>query len=337
MLARKFGGAERLFVDFCIALAESGEDVQAICLAGSDSASLLKDHDSIKLATIKVLGSWDMFASGKIAALLKEHGSQVVQAHLARGALLAGRACAQLGLPLVVTTHNYIDPKYYRHVSMLVPPTRAQADYYLGKGIPEERISLIRHFSPLEKAVNVRRGTDKHLRFVAVGRLVHKKGFHVLLESFARLAEKQGERISLDIGGAGPEEASLKQMIARLGLQDRVRLVGWIDDVAAFLQTGDVFVLPSLDEPFGIVVIEAMASGVAIVSTTSQGPSETLDQDTAWLSEVNDVESLAQAMQQASGSAEQRHQKALKAQEVFGARYSKEAIIPQFMKLYASL
>ena len=89
MLAGGLGGAERLFVDFCIALAEAGDEIQAICRKDSAAAGMLQHHKDIKLATVSVWGNWDLLAKIKIASLLKNHGSQVVQAHLARGALLA--------------------------------------------------------------------------------------------------------------------------------------------------------------------------------------------------------------------------------------------------------
>ena len=115
---------------------------------------------------------------------------QMVQAHLARGAILAGKACEKLGLPLVVTTHNYIDVKYYKHVSMLVPPTKDQYAYYLSRGIASDRMRIINHFSPIKPERKIIKSSFEKQRIVALGRLVRKKGFHVLLEAFAMLKKK---------------------------------------------------------------------------------------------------------------------------------------------------
>ncbi len=334
MLAKKFGGAERLFVDFCIALAESGENVQAICQQGSEAARLLQNRPGIRLESIRVLGSWDFLAKAKIRKLLVEHSSEVVQAHLARGALLAGKACDALGLPLVVTTHNYIDLKYYRYVSKLVPPTHAQLDYYVSRGFPREKITLIRHFSPLDISHRPLAGDREELRLVSVGRLVEKKGFHVLLGAFAGL---ENSKLRLEIGGSGPERQRLQGMINELGLQERVRLAGWIENVEDFLSRGDIFVLPSLDEPFGIVVLEAMAAGMPIVSTRSQGPREILSDETAWLCDIDDENSMRSALEQALSSRQERLRRGNNAQQVFKSNYSKEVIIPRFKSLYASL
>ncbi len=337
MLARGFGGAERLFVDMCLSFAEAGQQVQAICQTDSKSAALLSKHPEVKLQTISVLGAWDPFAKRTIRRLLEQHGSQIVQAHLARGAFLAGQACKKAGLPLVVTTHNYIDIKYYKYVTVLVPPTRDQYTYYLGKGIEAERMKIINHFSPidpLEKTVNSNPTT---LHIVTLGRLVRKKGYHVLLEAFARLGALVDRKCVLHIGGTGPEQQSLRAQINALGLEDKVNMVGWVDDVAGFLQKGDLFVIPSLDEPFGIVVLEAMAIGLPIVSSDCQGPREILDEDIAWLSKKGDADSLAMALHKACADHKERVRKSENARQRFKQMYSKQAVIPEFIALFDSL
>ncbi len=337
MLAQGFGGAERLFVDLCVSLSGSGQDVQAVCSVGSKAAQILAQHAAVKLQLINILGVWDPFAAGKIITVLKQHKSQVVQAHLARGALLAGKACKKLALPLVVTTHNYINTKYYKYVTVLVPPTRDQYAYYLSKGMNAEHMKIINHFTPIKPAANVVQGNQDILRIVTMGRLVRKKGFHVLLEAFCKLEKTPGLQTELCIGGTGPEQQALSGQISSLRLQNKVRMIGWVDDVKSFLEGGDLFVLPSLDEPFGIVVIEAMATGIPIVSTASSGPGEILDSDTAWLCKVGDVEALTKALQEACENQQDRKRKSENALQRFRAQYSEEAVIPEFIGLYTSL
>ncbi|MFT7460543.1 MAG: glycosyltransferase involved in cell wall biosynthesis [Planctomycetota bacterium] len=337
MLAKGFGGAERLFVDLCIYLSEAGLQVQAICITGSKSAQLLSRHPEVLLQTISVLGTWDPFAPFKIARLLKAHKTQVVQAHLARGAILSGKACNKLGLPLVVTTHNYIDIKYYKHVSVLLPPTKHLRAYYLSKGIDADKLKIINHFSPIEPEKIIVHNKRETIHILALGRLVHKKGFHVLLDAFAKIQLEGSTHCELHIGGTGPEQQALLTQIRALGLEDKVSLIGWVDDVASFLKEGDVFVLPSLDEPFGIVVLEAMAMGLPIVSMDSQGPKEILDEDSAWLFTTGDSTSLAATLQDACNNQDERKRKGDNALLRFKNKYSKQAVIPEFMALYHSL
>ncbi len=337
MLAKGFGGAERLFVDMCVAFSKAGLEVQAICQTGSAAADILKESNQIQLKTVAVLGTWDFFAVKKIQTMLSEHKSELVQAHLARGALLAGKACRNLHLPLIVTTHNYIDPKYYRFVTMLVPPTLDQYNYYLQQGVAPERMTKIDHFSPLHAISPRPKEAGKIIGLRALGRLVEKKGFDVLIDAFAELIQNDEQEYELHIGGSGPQQEALQAQINHLGLDLNVKLVGWIKDAQTFLQEGDIFVLPSRDEPFGIVVIEAMAAGIAIVSTDCEGPTEILDENTAWLCKKNNATELSRALKRAASSVALRLEKSRQASKKFKQCYSAEAVIPRFIDLYSQV
>ena len=107
----------------------------------------------------------------------------------------------------------------------------------------------------------------------------------------------RGLSAKIILGGDGPEKSALEKLAADLDINDSVTFSGWVDDVPDFLAQGPIFVLPSLDEPFGIVVLEAMAQGKIIVSTRSQGPREILDDTTAYLCPTDDPTALADALQ----------------------------------------
>lgn len=83
---------------------------------------------------------------------------------------------------------------------------------------------------------------------------------HVLLKAFRRFLD-EGNRAALHIGGDGPERKHLQQLAVTLELGRNVKFHGWVDDTGSFIKRSDVMVLPSLDEPFGIVVLEVMAKG----------------------------------------------------------------------------
>jgi glycosyltransferase involved in cell wall biosynthesis len=101
-------------------------------------------------------------------------------------------------------------------------------------------------------------------RFVAIGRLVAQKHFALMLRAFAR-AVQPGE--TLTIFGDGPERPSLEALAASLGIADRVRFAGHVADAPARLPDYDVLLLSSRYEGVPAVVIEALAAGLAVVST----------------------------------------------------------------------
>jgi glycosyltransferase involved in cell wall biosynthesis len=91
--------------------------------------------------------------------------------------------------------------------------------------------------------------------------------------------------VRLDILGDGPERTRLEVLTVDLGLQDRVRFFGWLDQAqcARQLRDSDVLVLPSLCECGGAVVLEAMACGIPVVATDWGGPADYLDASCGFL------------------------------------------------------
>lgn len=141
---------------------------------------------------------------------------------------------------------------------------------------------------PADKLVVIPNGVDDEVpsgqmparaRFAApgeplifhIGRLVPEKGASVLLEAFARLP-----RGRLVIAGGGPWEKHLRERAEKLGVGDRVRFAGFVDDAtrAALFHHADVTVVPSTYEPFGIVALEAMAMGSPVVVSDVGGLAE---------------------------------------------------------------
>jgi glycogen(starch) synthase len=113
-------------------------------------------------------------------------------------------------------------------------------------------------------------------RFVfAVGRVVDKKGFDLLLKGFSSVTADHPE-VDLVIGGDGAALPALKELAAHLGITDRVRFPGRLSrlQVAAFMARADIVVMPSRLEPFGIVVLEAWRAGRPVVATSHGGPRE---------------------------------------------------------------
>jgi len=115
----------------------------------------------------------------------------------------------------------------------------------------------------------------KEHNFVYVGRISPEKNLKTLIEAFYEL--KRSEERSMDWGlvlvGDGPQRKDIEQLVVELGLQKDVVFVGGVPwrDVAKFYAVSDVFVLPSLSEPWGLVVNEAMACGLPVVVSKRAG------------------------------------------------------------------
>lgn len=336
MLGKGFGGAERYFVDLTVALARLGHEVQAICHKNFQALDQLASINTLQVDTVAPMGWWDLLAQRQIRNAIARYRPQIVQAHLARGAYMAGKACAALGIPLVVKTHNYVDMKYYRNVDCLVATTADQKKYLLSNGIEEHRISVIPNFSSIDPVKKIVSTNNSKMVIACYGRLVRKKGVDILLRATKALIDS-GRPAVLHIGGEGPEHESLINFSRTLGLDQHVRFCGWINDIGAFTRDADVFVLPSLDEPFGIAVLEMMALGKPIIATRTRGPLEILNDETARLVEPGNVQQLEAALRWAADNREERLQKAERALVVFTEKYARDIVVPKLIRLYEGL
>ena len=330
MLARRLGGGEQVFIDLCGAVASRGHEVLAIGAAESDAMDALDRRSDLQCARVRCHGTWDPLCRWAIGRLLKRCEPDVVQTHMARASALGGSAARSAGYPTLAMLHTMIDLKYYRAIDLFVPTTPDQEAYLRKNGVSADRIERIPHFRSMAPVAAARTRRQADCVVKTLGRFVHKKGFDVLLHAAAHAAA-QGASFRLEIGGDGPEGDSLKALVARLQIEDRVVFCGWVDDVAGFLADADLFALPSRIEPFGIVVLEAMACGVPIVATRVSGPLEILDEDTALLVPSDDPAAMAEAMMavfDAPDAAEARAQSALAS---FKANYAEPAVLERYL------
>jgi glycogen(starch) synthase len=132
----------------------------------------------------------------------------------------------------------------------------------------------------------------------AMGRHVQQKGFDVLIRAWHQL---QLHDFDLVIGGSGTDTEYLQELIRELKLEGSVHLIGRLDrtEVVSHLQHASCFVLPSRHEPFGIVVLEAMAARTPVIATAVGGvPEFVTDGVNGRLVPGNDVDAMAQAIQE---------------------------------------
>ena len=99
------------------------------------------------------------------------------------------------------------------------------------------------------------------------------------------------------------------------------------------LSDADLFVLPSLDEPFGLVILDAMSTGVPILSTKTQGPLEILSTETAYFLEASNKNEIAKKIELVIKDPF-RLKKAVKANQEFKTKYSAKAVVPLYINLY---
>lgn len=156
-------------------------------------------------------------------------------------------------------------------------------------GIPERRVTVIPNgIDPLDLEPRIKDLARLRARFAGpgdrlvllVGRLVYEKGFQLALDALPGLIERLGG-VRFLVAGSGTHEAELKRQASRLGLLEHGTFLGWIEDAMlhALYRIADLCVVPSLYEPFGLVALEAMASGCPCIVADTGGLREVVPGD----------------------------------------------------------
>lgn len=129
-----------------------------------------------------------------------------------------------------------------------------------------------------------------------VCRLIEQKGIPYALRAFARIADDFSDT-ALVLAGDGDQRAELEALAVELGIADRVFFLGWRGETAPIFAALDVFLMPSLWEGFGLVLLEAMAQAVPVVgSAVSAIPEVVVDGETGILCPPRDVDALIAAL-----------------------------------------
>ncbi|HZV73362.1 MAG TPA: glycosyltransferase family 4 protein [Conexibacter sp.] len=230
---------------------------------------------------------------GGLAAVLARVPSAWLQPGTPSGAVPIDRAATVLPARTVITVSRTVDRAQRkllpRRPTTVVHPAVDTARFDASR-IGERR------------AVRRRLGLPEHGPIVgSVGRLDRWKGFHVLLDVAPRLLEGHPDATLLLVGGAHELDPSyadeLRDQAARLGHHGRVLLVGQQPNPEDWMHAMDVFVHTSQNEPFGMVVIEAMALGKPVVAGAEGGPTEVITPGVdGLLSPYGDRQALAAAI-----------------------------------------
>jgi glycosyltransferase involved in cell wall biosynthesis len=277
MLGSGRGGLEQAAVDYAEALASRGVEVLSVTAPDAWANDGL-DAAGLPRRSLASGGLLDFGAPGRFQQLVVPFQPARILCHGNRALKLASAARLKQGLPrcrVVGITHNY-SLRHMARADHVLALTDDLARAVAAQGLPGDRVHRIVNLVRAPAQLPAARGVWRDPPVIgSMGRLVAKKGYEVLLAALASLCGR-GAAFQAVIGGSGEEDAALRAQAARLGLTDRLRFAGWIDDRQAFYDGIDIAVVPSHHEPFGIVVLEAMAQGLPLVATASEGPREIL-------------------------------------------------------------
>jgi glycogen(starch) synthase len=272
--------------------APAEEDRHGVIVHRVREPSFPRDDLEAFLAWVHQMNA-DMLAAG--AELRERFSFDLVHSHDWLVAVAAERLARRMDVPWVVTVHatehgrhqGWVDkhPQSFIHGVERRMVHRADrviacSTYMRGHiaevfGVPEPRVTAIPNgidpedlHAPGDLVALRARYAEPHQRLILLaGRLVYEKGFQVALDALPQVIRRVGD-VRFLVAGTGTHEAELRAQALRLGLNWHGTFAGWLGDdtLHGLYRIADLCVIPSLYEPFGLVALEAMASGCPCVA-----------------------------------------------------------------------
>ena len=325
------GGAETYFLDLVRALAGAGVG-QAVALRRHPGREAALKAAGVPAKVLGFGGPLDVLTKTAAAGYGRLQGAKLALAWMNRAARHTPKGpWARIG-----RLGGYYKLKYYEGFDELVANTEDIAEWIVQQGWPAGRVRCIPNFAaapadaaPADRA-SLQTPADAPL-LLAMGRLHESKAHDVALSALAQLPEAH-----LWIAGAGPEEARLKAMATALGLDERVRFLGWRTDASALYRAADVCVFPSRYEPLGNVVIQAWAHGLPVVAAASQGPKALIEHGKdGLLTPVDDAGALADEVSRLLADRALRERLARRGVKRVEQEFSEAAVVAQWKTLFS--
>jgi glycosyltransferase involved in cell wall biosynthesis len=215
----------------------------------------------------------------------------------------------------------------------------AESDAYLRKRffLPGKKLFVVDNGIDMTSFLAVPdRSPRDEIVFGSAGRMSPEKNHRILIESFA-LAHRKYSNVRLRLLGGGILEQQLKERVHSLGLDNAVEFCGFSNDVPRFLGSLDIFVLPSNSEAMPLSLMEAIASGLPVISTSVGGaPAIVRNTNGGWLCEPNNADAMLSAMEMAIFDPD-RGTRSKRARKLVAELYSAERMAAEYEAVYAKV
>jgi len=356
--ARSLGGGERHLADLACALNKRGHEVYAVLPPRSPLRDELTELSAANIFTSRLRNAVDISSALELARHIRDHRIEIIHAHMARDYPLAALAVRRnRRTKLVITRHvlfrlNRLHAVTFRQVQRVIAVSHAvERALSAQKIFPPQKITVIpngidfHRFDASLRGFN-REAMARRMKFPprsllvgTIGEIKSQKGHEDFLRAAAIVARSKRNAYFIIAGAdntrTGEHRAALERLIIELNLTNRVHFTGWLDEVAPLLAVLDVYVSASHTESFGLAIVEAMASGLSVAATATEGAREIIDHEkTGLIVGVGDYEAMAASVLHLLEDKDERASIGKLARKQARERYSLDRMVEATEKVY---
>jgi glycosyltransferase involved in cell wall biosynthesis len=308
---KAWGGGEKWHFDIASRLSKDGEKVMVVAHKHSELRKKLRQHGiepfAFKISNLSFLNPVRLL---RLCSFFRHHQVKTLVINLPADLKIAGLAARVAGVKRIIyrrgsaipiknsMINRFLFGKIITDVLVNSKETKHTILANNPRLISGEKIKVIyngieaENFHPESLSDNSEKQDNKPIVIGNLGRLEKQKAQHLLIELGTKL-QKAGNNFRIMIGGDGRLREELLQKIHFAGLSKNIQLAGHIEDVGAFMQSIDIFVLTSHWEGFGYVLAEAMACEKPVIAFNHSSNPELIDHNkTGLLVKPGDIDDL---------------------------------------------
>ena len=312
----------------------------------------------------------DRQAYKRIQKIIQEFQPHIVHTHAAKAGALGRRAAKKMKVPVIVHTfHGHVFHSYFGKLKTTIfkQIERSLAKNSTGivaiSDIQKQELSDIHRICPSDKISVINLGFDlekfhancdekrkqtreefaiaaDEIAVAIIGRLAPVKNHSMFLDVVENIATRTSQKVRFFIVGDGTERAAIETRIASMQLSDsiRVEMTSWIKDISSFNPGMDIICLTSLNEGTPVSLIEAQASGVAVVSTDVGGVRDILlEGETGYVTPLNDVDMFTEKVLELVEDEKKREKMSQNGWNFVEAKFSYKTLVANMENYYREL
>ena len=345
--ASSFGGGERYVADLTNSLTARGHELYVAVRPNSPLPHHLQ-LPTERVLTLPLRNALDVPSAHELERFVRRQRIEVVHAHMARDYSLASYATRRNRETRFIATRHVLFQlsRLHRHTlaraSRVIAVSAAVARELRAQRIlNEEQIALIPNGVDIDRFNRACAERNRAQLVGSIGELRTLKRHDDFIRAAARIAsifpETKFVLAGIDTSASGEVRKQLEMLVVQLGLSDKFRFLGWVEDAENLLCEMDVFVSASETESFGLAIVEAMAAETAVVATATEGAQEVIeDQKTGLLVPIGDLDRIAESVVELLGNAEKRLKIAAQAKQAAKERFSLSRMVDEIERIYAT-
>jgi L-malate glycosyltransferase len=357
--AKTFGGGERHFVDLINGLQKKENEIFIAVVPDSPILEKLPDFPKENILEVNIKNSLDIFGSRKLAGFIKQNDIEIVHAHTGKDYLPSSLAVRLAKTAKLILTRHVLFPlKTAQKIALAniskVIAVSAAVESNLQKTFPMAKIVKIHNGILIENwsETNAEK-LNKEFRFFhnipydahligTIGELKVLKGQRDFVLAANEIAKKTEDVFFIIVGKDNSFQkefrGELKRLVKIFGLKNQFLFLNWLEDTAPLLSAIDIFVSPSHSESFGLAILEAMASGKAIISTETEGAKELIENGKSGkLVRVKEPLEIAGAIEEFLNDEKMRETYGANAQKNAREKFSLNKMITETENVYKSV